>query len=387
MDISKLVVDSQKVTEWRRHFHMYPEIAFKEYETANYIAEELAAYPGIEVLRPTETSVVAVLKGALPGKVVGLRADIDALPIGEEADVPFKSKIPGTMHACGHDCHAAMLLGAVDALYKLKDGLHGTVKFIFQHAEEVEPGGASQIIPTGALDDVRVFYGAHVSSMDETGTITASPGPVYANADFFQIDIQGKGGHAARPESSVDPLLAAAEIVTALHHVVSRNVPSAERAVVTVGMFQAGTADNIIPDTAMLRGTVRTYKPEMRDLAERRIREIATGICAAYGATAQVIYRRGYSAVVNDEGLYELFRQTAAEALPEVKVVRKEPTMGGEDFSAYAAIAPAFFSGIGARPESGEHYGHHHPKFEINEDALTIGTVMYVAFAVKAGRM
>jgi len=382
MDVRKLV-NVEQVVKWRRHFHMYPEIAFKEYETSNYIVKELASYPEIEVLRPTETSVVAVLKGAKPGKTVGLRADFDALPIEEEADVEFKSKNPGVMHSCGHDCHAAMLLGAVDVLYGLRNDLSGTVKFIFQHAEEVEPGGAKQIIETGVLDDVDAFYGSHVSGEDPAGVILVASGPVYANADLFSIKLKGKGAHAARPDASIDTLLVGTEVVQALNYIVSRNISSAERAVLTVGMFHAGTADNIIPDTAAIGGTVRTYKPEIRDLMERRISEVTEGICSAYGASCDVNYVRGYSAVINDNKLYTMVKEIAADVLPDVNVKEMQPIMGGEDFSAYGKIAPAFFSGIGAKPNTIEHYGHHHPKFTIDEASLPIGTTMYAAFVLR----
>ena len=380
-------INVASVINWRRHFHMYPEVAFKEYESSRYIAEELAKFPGVEVLRPTETSVVGVLKGGKPGKVVGLRADFDALPIQEEVDIPFKSKNPGMMHACGHDFHVAMLLGAVDVLHKMKDELSGTIKFIFQHAEEVDPGGASQIIATGVLDDVQAFYGAHVSADDPVGTVAAAAGPVYANADFFSVKIQGKGAHAARPDQGIDTILVGTEVVQALNFIVSRNIRSADRAVLTIGVFQAGTAENIIPDTAYLAGTVRTYLPEVRDLMESKINQVTKGVCDAYGAGGSVSYERGYAAVVNDEGLYKLFTEMTPEVLPDVNLKVMEPIMGGEDFSAYGNIAPALFVGIGAKVNGEEKYGHHHPKVQFNEEALPIGTALYIAFALEASKL
>lgn len=382
MDIRSLI-NEESIINWRRHFHMYPEVAFKEFEGAKYIADELAKFPGIEVLRPTETSVVGVLKGGKPGKVIGLRADFDALPIEEEADVPFKSKNPGVMHACGHDFHAAMLLGAAQVLHKIKDELCGTVKFIFQHAEEVDPGGASQIIATGVLDDVGVFYGAHVSADDPVGIVAAAPGPVYANADFVSVKIQGKGAHAARPDQGIDTILVGAEVVQALNFIVSRNVRSADRAVLTIGIFHAGTAENIIPDSAHIAGTVRTYTPEVRDLMEERINQVTKGICDAYGAKATVNYERGYSAVVNDDELYDFFTKLVPEVLPDVNMKVMEPIMGAEDFSAYGKIAPALFAGIGASVAGEVRYGHHHPKVQFNEKALPIGAALYIAFALR----
>ena len=368
-----------KLINWRRHFHMYPEVAYKEVESSNYIVQELKAYPELKIIRPTQTSVVAVLQGKKPGKIIGLRADFDALPILEEADIEYKSKNIGLMHACGHDFHAAMLLGAIDELYNKRESLQGTIKFIFQHAEEVQPGGASQIISTGVLDDIQVFYGSHISAVDPVGVVLSAPGSVYANADFFIIKIQGKGAHAARPQNGIDPLLTGCEIVNALNHIVSRNISSEEQAVLTVGSFHAGTADNIIPDTALIRGTVRTYNEKIQELIESRIKETAEGICKAYGATCQAEYHRGYKAVINDENLYKFFNKMAAEVLPNVKIELMQPHMGGEDFSAYSNIAPAFFSNIGAGTDL--IYGHHHPKMTLDENALPIGTALYVGFA------
>ena len=382
IDINKLI-DSEKLVAWRRHFHMYPEIGFCEHEGAKYIAAELANYPEIEVFHPSGTSVVAVLKGDKPGKVLGLRADFDALPITEEADVEFKSKNPGVMHACGHDCHAAMLLGAVDALYKIKDQLPGTVKFIFQHAEELPPGGALGIIKSGILDDVQAFYGGHIQTDTPVGTVKGIDGPTYANTDSFGVTIQGKGTHAASPQTGTDPLLIGTEIVQALNFIVSRSIAPRDSAVVTVASFHAGTADNIIADTAEMRGTVRSYEPAVRDLIEQKIHSIAKGICDAYDATCTVDYKRGYSAVVNDAVLYELFKEIITDDLHGVNLAVAKPGMGGEDFSEYGTIAPAFFSGIGGAFLDKENFPHHHPKFAIDEASLPIGCGTYVAFALK----
>jgi len=385
LDILKKI-NKEKLIAWRRHFHMYPEIAYQEFESQQYILDQLKAYPELEVHTPAGTSVVAVLKAAKPGKVVGLRADFDALPIEETADVPFKSKNPGKMHACGHDFHAAMLLGAVDTLYAMKDELCGTIKFIFQHAEEVEPGGAIEIVNSGILDDVEAFYGAHVSAGDACGVIAAASGPIYAAADVFEINISGKGGHAARPDATIDTLLVGTEIVQALNYIVSRNVPSINRSVLTVGMFRAGSAFNIIPDTAEIQGTVRTYNAETRALITRRIHEITDNICAAYGATASVVYNNGYEPVYNDEYLYEVFKKTVQAYLPETTLEKFEPIMGGEDFSAYKKIAPIFFAGVGAKDEAAEPVGHHNPRLILNEGCLPIGCALYVTMAMALGK-
>ena len=376
------ILDVGKIVAHRRHFHMHPEVAFEEHETTEYIAKQIAEYPGITVLRPTATGLVAVMDSGRAGKTVALRADIDALPILEENNIPYASQNQGKMHACGHDAHAAMLLGALDALHKMRDRLSGTVKFIFQHAEEVFPGGAAGIIASGVLDDVDVFYGCHVGAESPTGTIGLAVGPVYANADSFSIKIQGRGAHAAGPQNSIDPLLIGTEIVQALNFIVSRNIAPHEAAVVTVAAFNAGTAHNIIPDTANILGTARSYTSKVRGLIEKRINEAADGICAAYGATCQVTYTKGYNCVVNDEGLHEIMHKIIPAALPGVAINTLEPRMGGEDFSAYHAIAPAYFSRIGAAPAEGISLAHH-PKFMINEECLAIGAAAYAAFALE----
>jgi len=382
MDI-KSMIDTNKLVTWRRHFHMYPELAFQEFESTKYIVAQLEQYPGVEILRPTKTGVVGVLKGGKPGKTIGLRADFDALPITEEADVDFKSKNPGAMHACGHDCHAAMLLGAVDALYKMRDKLPGTVKFIFQHAEELPPGGAIEIVKSGVLDDVDAFYGSHVASKTAVGVIKTGSGPMYANTDTFRISIQGKGCHAASPDMGIDTLLIGLEVVQSLNYIVSRNVPAADPAVLTVGAFNAGTVANIVPDTAEIKGTIRTYNSKVRDTMIKRVQDLTNGICTAYGATCTIEFVQGYAAVVNDENLCKLFNQIAVDTLPDIVIEEAKPIMGGEDFSAYQTIAPSFFSGVGAMLEDGEVYPGHHPKYKISEACLPIGCALYVAFALR----
>ena len=380
MDILKLI-DMDKVVGWRRHLHMYPEVAFNEFKTADYIVNVLSEYPDVEILRPAGTSVVGVLKGGKPGKVVGLRADFDALPITEEADVEFKSKIPGVMHACAHDCHAAMLLGAVDVLCKIKSDLCGTVKFIFQHAEELPPGGAQEIVDSGVLNDVQAFFAIHLDVQHFVGIVSSGAGSISANTDTFTIKVLGKGTHAAEPHTGIDSLLIGTEIVQALNFVVSRNVSPKESAVLTVASFNAGTAYNIIPDTAEIKGTVRTFNNDVRDLIEKKIEDISNGISAAHGASCEVRYERGYSSVINDEKLCDLLGRIATKPYPNLKIEEIVPMMGGEDFSAYGTIAPTLFVGLHAAPASGEKFNFHHPKFTIDEGALPIGTDLYVDFA------
>ncbi|MCL2500820.1 MAG: amidohydrolase [Defluviitaleaceae bacterium] len=386
MDYMKLVNEA-KVLEWRRHMHRYPELSFQEENTSSYIAEQLAEYPGVKIICRIKTGIVAVLDSNKPGKTVALRADFDALPIQEEADVECKSQNDGVFHACGHDCHAAILLGAVDALYKINNEgkLNGKVVFIFQHAEELLPGGAKDIIDDGVLHGLGIdaFYAMHVFPNDPVGTVKCAPGIMSANTDIFRIDIQGKGSHGAKPEAGIDSLLVGTEVVQALNFIVSRNVAASNRAVLSVCKFHAGTAPNIIPDTASIEGTVRTMKPTVRDMIERKINEISQHICAAYGATCEVAYTRGYTAIENDEGLNEAFGKIATKAVPGIVLGGMEAMMGGEDFSAYQAIAPTLFVRLGVMPDSGEFFVNHHPKFVANEKALPIGTALYTAFAAE----
>ena len=375
-------IDAEKVLAWRRHLHRHPEVGYAERETTAYIEKELKAYPGIEIRRPTPTGLVAVLKGG-PGPVVGLRADIDALPIQEEADVPFRSANDGAMHACGHDCHAAMLLGAADLLHSRRGALGGTVKLIFQHAEEVPPGGASELCASGLLNDVQAFYGAHVFVSKPAGTIMTAAGHIFANTDNFDIAIQGKGTHAARPECGIDSLLVGAQVVQALNNIVSRQVSPFSEAVVTVGAFNSGSIHNVVPDTAKIMGTVRTYDKELHAKIQSSIKALTEGICQGHGAACTVEFGGGYDCVYNSEALHGFFNKAAKKHLPAIQIAEMLPLMGGEDFGEYSKIAPSYFASIGGMPKGGAVYGGHHPKFEIDEDCLPIGAALYAAFALE----
>ncbi|MDR1467435.1 MAG: amidohydrolase [Oscillospiraceae bacterium] len=378
-------INQQKIVEWRRHFHMFPELSFQEYETTKYIIEQLSNYPELDILRPTKTGLIAVIKGEKPGKVVALRADIDALPIQEETDVEFKSKNPGIMHACGHDCHAAMLLGAIDVLYRIKNELSGTIKFIFQHAEEDgRSGGAEEFVKSGFLNDVEAFYGSHVFPEFSVGVVLAGSGPVWASSDAFNIEVIGKGGHAAYPEKAVNPIIIGAEIVRALNLIISNDVIANESAVVTVGSFHAGTMSNIIPNSCEIKGIVRAHQPRVREFIEQKIKLLLDDVDTSYGTKCKLTYSYGYSAVINDENLYHLLKKIATEYLPNIKIEEMNPTMYAEDFSAYRAIAPSFFACIGSKPDSDEYFELHHSRFNINEKVLAIGTALYVEFALSA---
>ncbi len=377
MNVEKYLVE-EEIIEWRRHFHQNPELSFQEYKTSAYIEEQLKAM-GIETMKPTPTSVVGVIKGDGEGKVIGLRADIDALPITEEAAVDFKSTEDGVMHACGHDTHAAMLLGAAKVLVNNRDAFNGTVKLIFQHAEELIPGGAIEIVKSGMIDDLDEIYGIHIFPNIPVGHVLSRPGPVMASSDVAKLKIQGKGAHGSMPDQSIDPVMIGSLVNLNVNQIISRNVSAFDKAVISTGVFQAGAASNIIPDTAHLEFTIRTMSEEVRMFIKERIEKIAKGICEANDATYELDYELGYSVVENDPNCLENVKKAAAVVLGENGYAEMPQMMGSEDFSAYKQIAPGAFMGLGGGVAAdGYGYVNHHPKFCVDESALIYGTKMHV---------
>jgi amidohydrolase len=363
----------------RRHLHEHPELGMHEHETARFVADRLAAL-GVEDIRTgiSETGVTGLIRGTAdgPGKVVLVRADMDALPIQEENDVEYRSQVDGVMHACGHDAHTAILLGVARVLMDRRDQFAGTVKLCFQPCEETGPGGAKWMIEQGVLEDpaVDACFGLHVWQVEPVGDVLVGDGPVMAASDRFDIRIQGKGGHGAMPNTCVDPIVVGMAIVNALQTIVSREVDPIDSAVVTVGEFHAGDAANVIPDTARIRGTVRSFKPEVQDHIERRIVELAEGIGAAMRAEVTAEYRRGVPATVNDPAMAAIARKAAIEVVGAEHVRPQVPTMGGEDFSFFLQEKPGCYFFVGTNNEArGLTWGHHHPKFDIDEEALGIG--------------
>jgi amidohydrolase len=360
------------VIAWRRHLHRHPEVSFHEHDTAAFIARTLEEL-GVAVERPTETSVLGRLRASTPGPVVALRADIDALPIEERSGVEFASERPGAMHACGHDGHTAMLLGAAAEL--AASGLpRGEVRFIFQHGEELAPGGARELIAAGVMEGVDFVYGCHLWTPLEYGRVAAVPGNWMAAADFFEIRVTGRGGHAGLPHTAVDTVACAAALVGALQHIVARRIDPLAAAVVTVGSFHAGDAPNVIPGEAVLRGTTRSFDPDVRALLPKLIEEVGHGVCAAHRADFELDFVSGYQPVVNDPQATALVRSVA-----DAELVDLPPIMGGDDFSAYLAEAPGCYAFVGA----GGAFPHHHPQFVIDERALAIGTRLHVNVARK----
>lgn len=357
----------------RRHLHEYPELSFQEVETPKYIAEYHRAL-GHEVKTGVGgRGVVAVLKGGKPGKTVALRADFDALPIQEENEVPHKSKVPGVMHACGHDGHTASLLGLAKALNSMKEELSGNVVFIHQHAEELAPGGAIAMIEDGCLEGVDVVYGTHLSSYVPLGSIGYRVGPVMAAADAFEILVQGKGGHGASPHQTVDAIVTASQLILNLQQIVSRRVDPIASAVLSVGSVEAKNAFNVIADKALLKGTVRTFNEDIRNLVEAEMERVIKGTCMSNNADYSFKYTRGYPPVVNHKEDTE-FLVSVARDVPGVDTVfETQPLMGGEDFGYYIQHVPGtFFYTGGEFPDRDITYPHHHPKFDFDERALLI---------------
>jgi amidohydrolase len=369
-----------QVIEWRRHLHRHPEPSFQERETAEFIARTLETFDGLEIERPTDNSVLARLSTGRPGPTVALRADIDALPITEESGVEFASENPGTMHACGHDGHTAMLLGAAQILSS-RELPGGEIRFIFQHAEETAPGGARDLVAAGAVDGVDMIYACHLWTPLEFGKVAVHTGPFMAASDFFTLAVVGRGGHAALPHDATDSVAIAAQVVTNLQHVVARRVDPLRSAVLTVATFHAGEAHNVIPERADLSGTARTFDPELRERMPQLIEEIAGGVARAHGAEIELDYTFGYRAVVNDGEVADLVR----EVVPGDQLTDIDPIMGGDDFSAYLAEVPGCYAFIGAgSEESGATYMHHHPRFRIDERALATGVRLHVDVALRA---
>ena len=362
----------------RRHLHQHPELGFQEFETARFIAERLAAL-GVEDIKTgiATTGVTGLIRGTKGGggKVVLLRADMDALPIQEENQVDYRSQHDGKMHACGHDAHTSMLLGLTRLLNDRRDQFNGTVKVLFQPAEE-GGGGAKVMIDEGVLEHPKVdaCFGMHVAQEMPVGLIGTRPGPIMAASDRFSFTIRGKGGHGARPQGTVDPIAIGAQIVVALQTIVSRETDPTLQAVVTVGAFQAGEAFNVIPDTAKLRGTVRSFEEGERKRLAERIEAIVRGIAGAMRAEVDFSYHFGYPPTVNDPGMTELVRAVAAEVVGAAKVIEEPLHMGAEDFSYFLQRKPGAFFFVGTRnPEKGFVWGHHHPKFDIDEEGLAVG--------------
>ncbi|SCY29652.1 amidohydrolase [Lysinibacillus fusiformis] len=357
----------------RRHLHEYPELSFEEVETPAYIAayhKEL----GHEVREGVGgRGVVAVLRGARPGKTVALRADFDALAIQEENDLPYKSKVAGKMHACGHDGHTATLLGLAKALNKMKSEITGDIIFIHQHAEEVAPGGAKSMIEDGCLDGVDVIFGTHLWAPTPIGEILVKDGAIMAAADKVEIAIQGKGGHGAEPHHSIDAVTLASQFVISAQQLISRRIDPLKSAVLTIGHFEAINPFNVIADRVKLAGTIRTFEEDVRTQMEQELEAVLNATCLAFGASYEYRYTRGYPPVYNHQKETEFVAQLAS-TVPGVEQVKTcPPFMVGEDFAYYLEKVPGTFFFTGAKsPEWETAYPHHHARFNFDERAMLI---------------
>ncbi|MBS7221506.1 MAG: amidohydrolase [Clostridiales bacterium] len=376
----------EQIIEWRRHFHQNAELSFEEYKTSDFIEEKLKSFGNIEISRPTKTGVIGKIYGKKEGPVIALRADIDALPMTETNDLPFVSVNKGAMHSCGHDGHAAMLLGIAKLFSEKTEQLKGTLVCIFQHAEEVPPGGAIEMVRAGVMEGVDEIYGIHLSSNYPTGKFGVVSGPLTSATDRFDIKVIGKGGHSSLPEQCVDPIVAAAQIVTGLQNIVARRISAYDTAVLSVCQIHGGDAYNIIPGEVTITGSVRTFSKELRNNMPVMIKEISDGIAASMGAKCEVSYERGYDSVINDEALTDTAREVIADWFGQEAVLEIQPVMPGEDFSAFteAAGCPGVFVEIGTRnEEKGTTRPHHNTTYLMDEDGLYYGTAFFAAMIEK----
>jgi N-acetylcysteine deacetylase len=362
-----------KLVEMRRYLHMYPELSNQEFNTTKQINEWLHEFGIQHIPLSLPTGTAAEVIGNVQGPTVAIRADIDALPIFEEADVPFRSKIDGVSHMCGHDVHSVIALGAGIILQELSDVIPGNVRILFQPAEEFE-GGAESMIQQGLLENVKSIIGLHNVPELPVGTIGVKEGFLMASVDDFTITIKGKGGHAALPENTIDPIVIGSAVVSQLQTIVSRSISAKESAVVTIGSFQAGMTNNVIPDKAILKGTVRTSNEEVRKTIYEVFKQVVINTVTALGGEVEIDYQFLLPAVYNDALVAEIVRSAAVSVAGKENTVQAEPTMGGEDFSFYQKEIPGCYVWLGSgSEEKGIRYGWHHPKFMVDEEAIKIG--------------
>jgi hippurate hydrolase len=380
MPVINRVADLQPdIMGWRRHLHAHPELMYDVHGTAAFVAERLKEFGCDEVATGLgRTGVVGVIKGrkAADGdlKVIGLRADMDALPIEEETNLPYASKTAGKMHACGHDGHTAMLLGAARYLAETRN-FAGDAVVIFQPAEE-GGAGADAMIKDGLMERFKIdqVYGMHNGPGLPVGSFALREGPIMAATDAIDIRIEGVGGHAARPHKCIDSVLVGAQLVTALQSIVSRTIDPLDSAVISVCEFHAGNARNVIPQTAELKGTVRTLTPEVRDLIEKRVREVVAGVAQQTGAKIDIVYERGYPVTVNHAAQTEIATRIASEVAGQANVHTVPPMMGAEDFAYMLEARPGAFIFVG----NGDSAGLHHPAYNFNDDAIVFGTSYWI---------
>lgn len=376
----------------RRDFHMYPELSFEEVRTPKKIAEFLTKL-GIDVRTGVGkigggNGVVGTLYGGKPGKTIALRADFDGLPIQDEKDVPYKSKIDGVMHACGHDIHTAALLGVAKVLSAVREHIKGNVVFIHQFAEEKGTGGAKPMIADGCLDGVDRIYGAHVWSSLPYGTVGVRKGFAMASYDGFEIEVVGSGGHGAEPHQTIDPIVVGSNLVINLQQITSRRLDPLEPAVVSIGAFNSGNAGGVIPGIAKITGTVRTFNANVRTQIEANIRSISEAICQAAGAKANINYIHGYPSLENDPAEAQKVKKIGKHLVGEENMLSMEQLMSAEDFSYYLQKKRGSFFFVGGKnPDIGATYPHHHAKFDVDERSMLHIGQMFLGLLAKNGLM
>ena len=370
----------------RRDFHRHPELSFQETRTSQIIAERLTK-AGLEVRTGiAKTGVVGILRGDKPGKTIAWRADIDALPLTEILEAPFASGTPGVMHACGHDGHTAIAITAAEILSARRAELPGTAVFIFQPAEELL-SGAKPMIEAGVLDNPRVdeIYGLHLTTQDKAGTVNVRRGPTMASGDGFNVEVTGKGGHGAYPHLSVDPMTAAAHILIGMQSLVTKEVAAKETVVLSVGQILAGTKNNIIPDKAVMRGTLRTFDMDVREQMLGRLQSFVADMARAYRAEARLDLTMGCPPVINPERETQLVHRCAVDELGESAVVEGSPVMASDDMSLFLRARPGCYFRVGISPTHSRSVPHHAPEFEMNEAGLPVG--LRVALGVLRSRL
>ncbi|GET91109.1 aminoacylase, putative [Leishmania tarentolae] len=377
-----------QVVAWRRYIHENPDLSYEEQPTAAYIMGELqkmdAEGKWLDISQPESNCVVADLKGgAGDGPIIALRADIDALPVEELVDVPFASKRKGVMHACGHDTHAAMLLGATKLLLEDAEKIKGTVRLLFQPAEEVPPGGAKMMIERSCMEGVAMVFGEHIIPLERapTGTVLVRKGSIFSSSDSLHAEIVGRGGHASMPECSIDPIAIACLAVTALQQVVSRRMPASKCPVLTVTTITSSSDSyNVIPDRVTLKGTLRCTDKQVRVDAKKIVGEVLHGICSSYGATCSFQWLPGYDVTVNSDDAYDVGMRVLAQVLPSTDQIVETPHCmpPSEDFSEFAKVAPGNYVGIGCyNPEEGCTMVNHSAKFKVDEPAMKVGVKVH----------
>jgi len=369
----------------RRQLHQYPETALDEHQTQKIIASKLKE-AGLKVdTKIWKTAVLGLLNGSGKGKAVGIRSDMDALPVTELTGYSFASKNPGKMHACGHDVHMATVWGAARILSSLKGELNGSVKFIYQPSEEVHPGGAKPLIDAGVLKkpDISAMFGLHVDSTVPAGVIGIKDGPMMAQADDFSVEIIGRSGHGARPHETVDAVVVASNVVVALQNIVSRQVNPLVPAVVSIGAIHGGTATNVIADKVVLKGTARSLTPELTKVLPQMIEKIISGICQTFGASYNLRYNRGYPVLFNDKSINDIYRNAARGLFGKKAIVEiAQPSMGGEDFAYFAKSVPGAMIRLGVgNKKIGADKPWHHPAFRADEAAIPFGAAV-ISYAV-----